>query len=135
MGVAMRFFGGCLCLALGLLVLMAGSGAAQKAKQDEPIGVTAVELTKEWKKYEGKTVIVEGELRSRTKIVSVVLILDGYKGPREKERRRVFCNMKNGANIPTFRPGQTVKVRGKCAGPNGYSAVITIDLKDCEVVE
>jgi len=122
-------------LALTLLVVTAGSGVAEKANPDEPVAVSAVDLTKEWEKYKGKNVLVEGKFVSKTRIVSDVLILEGYKGPREREARRVFCNMKAGAKTPQLQPGQMIKVRGKCEGPNGYSALITIDLKNCEVAE
>jgi hypothetical protein len=123
------------CLGLALVVIT----ATAQAKKDKPAGeattVNAVELTKEWKKYEGKMVVVEGKVREKTKIVGDLLILDGFKSPTEKEIRRVFCNMKRGAKMPAAKRGETVKVRGKCEGLNGYSSIITVELKNCEMVE
>lgn len=127
------------CLALALVVIVAAQGTAQRPKEDktasDAVAVSAVELTKDWKKYEGKMVIVEGKFRAKTKIIGTVVELDGDKGPRDKEGRRVFCNMKAGAKVPAVKMGQTVKVRGKCEGLNGYSRVITVELKNCEMVE
>jgi hypothetical protein len=123
------------CLALALVAITAAAQAKKDKAAGEATAVNAIELTKEWKKYEGKMVIVEGKFRTKTRILGVVLELDGYKAPKEKEGRRVLCNLKAGAKVPALKPGDTVKVRGKCEGLNGYSRVITVELKNCEMVE
>ncbi len=129
---------GCSCLALALLVITAGQGAAQK---DKAITVTAVDLTKAYgdttqgnKQYLGKTLIVEGKIISSTRIVGVVVALEGFKGPKEKEVRRVFCNMKPGSKPTDFKVGETVKIQGKCKG-NGISRFVSVELEKCEVVK
>jgi hypothetical protein len=142
---SMLDFGGCSCLALALLAVTAAQGAAQKAKKDnttdQAIAVTAVELTKAYgdttegnKKYLDKTLIVEGKILSNTRIVGVVLILEGFKGPREKESRRVFCYLKPGAKASEFKVGETVKVQGTCKG-QGISRTVGVDIRNCEVVK
>jgi hypothetical protein len=142
---AMLYFGRCSCLTLALLAVTAGQGAAQKAKKDistdQAIAVTAVELTKAYgdtteanKKYLGKTLIVEGKIINNTRIVGVVLILQGYKGPREKETRRVLCHMKPGTKASEFKVGETVRLQGRCKG-QGTSRVVSVELEKCEAVK
>ncbi len=141
-----RYYGyrSCLWLALVLLAGTSGSGMAQKdkndKKEDKPIAVSAVDLTKAYqstsdgnKAYYLKTVIVEGKVVEKDKIAVPVVFLEGDKGPKGKAARRVMCNMKPDFKASDLKVGDTVKIQGVCKGTSIDPGVV--ELWKCELVK
>ena len=86
--------------------------------------VTAAELTKEFaaneeaarKKYNGKTIVVEGKVleRSGKNVIDNFVILEGH-AKKPKGTYRVECGFAftEEANILAVKPGDKVKIRGE----------------------
>jgi hypothetical protein len=132
LALSLLFASAVLCCSLATSLVAGG-------KEKETV-VTAVELTKAFaaneeaarKKYNGKTIVIEGKVleRSGKNVIDNFVILEGH-AKKPKGTYRVECGFAftEEADILKVKPGDMVKIRGESSlgwGTGKYKEMLTL---------